>query len=72
MAFLENLVQFLADNTGKIISANSIAKYMRSQGGNITSAAIVNYATYLCHSYMIHKVNRYDIHGRKLFEANDK
>lgn len=72
VAFLENLVQFLADNTGKIISANSIAKYMRSQGGNITSAAIVNYAKYLCESYMIHKVNRYDIHGRKLFEANDK
>lgn len=72
VAFLENLVQFLADNTGKIISANSIAKYMRSQGGNITSAAIVNYAKFLCHSYMIHKVNRYDIHGRKLFEANDK
>ena len=72
VAFLENLVQFLADNTGKIISANSIAKYMRSQGGNITSAAIVNYTKYLCESYMIHKVNRYDIHGRKLFEANDK
>ena len=72
VAFLENLVQFLADNTGKIISANSIAKYMRSQGGIITSAAIVNYTKYLCESYMIHKVNRYDIHGRKLFEANDK
>ena len=70
--FLENLVHFLADNVGKIISANSIAKYMRSQGENITSTAIINYAKYLCESYMIHKVNRYDIHGRKLFESNDK
>ena len=59
--FLENLVHFLADNAGKIISANSIAKYMRSQGENITSTAIINYAKYLSESYMIHKVNRYDI-----------
>ena len=70
--FLENLIHFLADNTGKISSANSIAKYMRSQGESITSTAIINYAKYLCDSYMIHKVNRYDIHGRKIFESNDK
>ena len=70
--FLGNLVHFLADNAGKIISANSIAKYMRSQGENITSTAIINYAKYLCESFMIHKVNRYDIHGRKIFESNDK
>jgi predicted AAA+ superfamily ATPase len=70
--FLENLVRFLADNTGKIISANSIAKYMKSQGDNITSTAIINYTKYLCDAYMIHRVHRYDIHGKKLFESNDK
>ena len=70
--FLENLVRYLADNTGKIISANSIAKYMKSQGDNVTSTAIINYAKYLCDAYLIHKVNRYDIHGKKLFESNDK
>lgn len=70
--FLENLIRFLADNAGKIISANSIAKYMRSQGETITSAAIINYMKALCDSYMIHKVNRFDLHGKKLFESNDK
>jgi predicted AAA+ superfamily ATPase len=70
--FLENLVRFLADNTGKMISANSIAKYMKSQGDNITSTAIINYTKYLCDAYLIHRVNRYDIHGKKLFESNDK
>lgn len=72
VAFLENLVRFLADNTGKIISANSISKYMRSQGESITSTAIINYMKFLCDAYMIHKVNRYDIHGKRLFESNDK
>lgn len=70
--FLENLMRFLADNTGKIISANSIAKYMRSQGEKITTTAITNYAKFLCDAYMLHKVNRYDIHGKRLFESNDK
>lgn len=70
--FLENLVRFLADNTGKIISANSIAKYMKSQGETITSTAIINYTKFLCDAYMLHKVNRYDIHGKRLFESNDK
>ena len=70
--FLENLVRFLADNTGKIISANSISKYMKSQGETITTTVIINYINYLCESYLLHKVNRYDIHGKRLFESNDK
>lgn len=71
-AFLENLVRFLADNTGKLISANSISKYMKSQGEHVTPMAINNYIGYLTEAYMIQKVNRYDIHGKRLFENNDK
>ena len=70
--FLENLVRFLADNAGKIISANSIAKYMKSQGDSVTSTVIITYTKFLCNAYLLHKVNRYDIHGKKLFESNDK
>ena len=70
--FLENLVRFLADNTGKLISANSISKYMKSQGESIASAAIINYISFLCEAYILHKVNRYDIHGKRIFETNDK
>ena len=70
--FLENLVRFLADNTGKLISANSISKFMKSQGENVTPTAINNYIGYLTEAYMIQKVNRFDIHGKRLFENNDK
>ena len=70
--FLENLVRFLADNTGKLISANSIAKYMNSQGESITSTVIINYISFLCEAYILHKVNRFDIHGKRIFETNDK
>lgn len=70
--FLENLVRFLADNTGKLISANSIAKFMKSQGESITATAIINYISFLCEAYILHQVNRYDIHGKRIFETNDK
>ncbi len=70
--FLDNLVRFLADNTGKLISANRISKFMKSQGENVTPTAINNYIGYLTEAYMIHKVRRFDIHGKRLFENNDK
>lgn len=70
--FLQNLTRFLADNVGKLISANSISKYMKSQGETITTTAITNYIKALCQSYVMHQVNRYDIHGKRLFESNDK
>lgn len=70
--FLENLVRFLADNIGKLISANSIAKYMKSQGESITSSVVINYISFLCEAYILHKVNRYDIHSKRVFENNDK
>lgn len=72
VVFLENLTRFLADNIGKIISATSIAKYMKSQGQPVTSTTIIEYAKYLAEAYILQKVNRYDIHGKRLFESNDK
>lgn len=70
--FIENLVRFLADNAGKLISPNSIVKFMKSQGEKVSSFMVSNYIKYLCDSYIIHKVPRFDIHGKKIFESNDK
>ena len=72
VVFLENLTRFLADNVGKIISANSVSNYMKSQGQPTTSATILEYTRFLSEAYMLHKVGRYDIHGKRLFETNDK
>jgi predicted AAA+ superfamily ATPase len=72
VSFLENLTNFIADNIGKIISASSISKYMKSQGTNVSSDTIIDYTQYLENAYIIHKVSRYDIHGKRLFESNDK
>lgn len=70
--FLGDLVRFLADNVGKNISANSISKYMRSQGVVVSPTLTSNYLSFLCNAYIIRQSKRYDVHGRRLFDTNEK
>ena len=72
VSFLENLIRFMADNAGKLISANSVCKFMKSQGETVTPTAIINYQKALSDAFLVHKVYRYDIHGKRIFENNDK
>lgn len=70
--FLTDLVRFVSDNIGKNISANSISKFMRSQQIAISPALTSNYLGFLCNAYIISRAKRFDIHGKKLFETNEK
>lgn len=72
VSFLYNLVRFLADNTGKLISATSISKYMRGREESVSTDLALKYIKYLCDAYIVHKVERFDIRGKKLLESNDK
>lgn len=71
-SFLNNLMTFIADNTGSLVTANRIGDYLKSQNIAISTRTIVDYLYFLESSYLIHKVARYDITGKKLFEINDK
>ena len=72
VSFLYNLVRFLADNTGKLISATSISKYMRGREESVSTDLALKYIKYLCDAYIVHKVERFEIRGKKLLESNDK
>jgi predicted AAA+ superfamily ATPase len=72
LSFLNNLTTFVADNTGSLISANRISAFLKSQKISVSTRTIVDYLFFLESSYLIHKVNRYDISGKRLFEINDK
>lgn len=66
--FIENLSKFIADNDGKLISTNSIVRYMKTQGEKISESMTSAYIGHLCKAFIINSVSRYDIHGKKLFE----
>ena len=72
LPFMNNLVRFLADNVGKLNSANSIAKTMKSLGQKVSTRVVLEYLGYFGEAYLLYDVPRYDIHGKKVFEANDK
>ena len=72
VALFENLMAFLSDNTGQLVSATSIAKYLKSQRVEITPLTAINYIRAAANAYIVNKVARYDIHGKKLLESNDK
>lgn len=70
--FLNNLIAFYADTTGKLTSANSIAKYMKSQQADVSSNLILLYRSFYAEAFLIDVVPRYDIHGKKIFQSNEK
>jgi predicted AAA+ superfamily ATPase len=72
VTFLENLVRYIADNIGSLVSASNIGKYLKSQNVNKTTQLIINYLHYIENSYCINRSRRYDIHGKKIFESGEK
>ena len=72
VSFLENLVAYLADNTGSLFSAQNISKYLKSQRVNMPTQTILNYLKALCNSYFLYKLQRADTHGMKIFEIGEK
>jgi hypothetical protein len=70
--FLENLVEFLADNIGNLFSASNISKYLKTQRSTVSTQAILNYLKPLINAYFIHQIPRYDINGLNIFEIGEK
>jgi hypothetical protein len=72
VSFLENLTAFLADNTGSVLSALNISKYLKSQQQNMPTQTVLNYLHALTNAYYLHRVQRANINGMKIFEVGDK
>lgn len=70
--FLEQLVLFLADNTGSLFSAKKISDFLKSQRINVAPNQVQTYIDYLTNSFIISKVKRYDIKGKQVFEIGEK
>ena len=70
--FLVRLIKYLALETGNLISARSIGKFLKSQNVSISITAILNYLNYLTTAMLICKVQRADIQGKKIFEVGEK
>lgn len=72
VTLFENLMTFISDNTGQLVSATSLSKYLKAHRVDLTPMSALNYLKAATNAYIINKVSRYDIHGKRLLESNDK
>lgn len=72
IALLERITRFTADNCGNITSSKKIADFLKSQKIKGSVDTVMNYISFLTNSYLFHKVNRYDLKGKRLLEIHEK
>jgi predicted AAA+ superfamily ATPase len=70
--FLEKLVQFLAGNIGSLFSSKKISDFLKSQQVKISTNQVQSYVEYLVNAFLIYKVARYDMIGKRVFEFGEK
>jgi len=70
--FLENLIKYVGDNIGKPLSATNIQNYMTSNKNEVSKNLILKYLKAITEAFLVHNVTRYNLHGKKLLESNDK
>ncbi|MFA6653774.1 MAG: ATP-binding protein [Candidatus Delongbacteria bacterium] len=71
-SLVEQIIKYLTDNCGNISSAKGISDYLKSQNVKVSADTVINYISYLEKAFMFHKVNRYDLKGKKWLEINNK
>ena len=70
--FLENLVRYVADNTGSLVSSKKISDFLKSQRIQISPQLVLDYLSHLESAFFIFKALRTDIAGKKIFEIGEK
>jgi uncharacterized protein len=72
VALLENLVRYVADNVGNLLSAKSISDFLKAQKIKVTPNVILDYLHFLEQAFFVLKVNREELRGKKIFEIGQK
>lgn len=70
--FLENLIRYVGDNIGKPLSATNIQNFMTSNKNEVSKNLVLKYLKATVEAFLVHNVTRYNLHGKKLLESNDK
>lgn len=71
-ALLESIIRYLMDNIGNTFSAKTITDFLKSQGRKLSIETVYNYLRALESAFLIHKVVRFDIKGKKILETQEK
>lgn len=71
-ALIRDIFAYLADNIGQLVSGKSIADYLRSQRSSLSVERVRDYLQYFSNVFLLHKVKRFDLKGKKHLEILEK
>ena len=71
-ALLERIVQYLMDNIGNTFSAKKISDFLKNQGRKLSTETVYTYIHALESAFLIYKVPRFDIKGKRILETQEK
>lgn len=71
-ALLEAIIHYLMDNIGNTFSAKTVSDFLKSQGRKLSVETVYNYIEALQSAFIINKVKRFDIKGKKILETQEK
>jgi hypothetical protein len=71
-AMLKSVATFTLDNISNLLSTNSIANTMTSDGRNINVRTVEKYLEGFSESYFLYKAGRYDIKGKQYLKTGEK
>ena len=62
----------LADNSGNVFSAKRIADFMKNERRSVGVETVYNYISYLISAFLIHRLPRFDLKGKRFLEVSEK
>lgn len=68
----ERLVLFLFENVGNIFSAKSVSDYLKNESRSLSQNTIYEYLSMLEEAFVIRKVRRYDLRGKRILKTLEK
>ena len=69
---LERVINYLIMNVGNNFSATSISKFFKSENRKVSVETILNYIKAAEEAFLIYKVSRDDLIGKKILNINEK
>ena len=69
---LERVISYLIMNVGNNFSATSISKFFKSENRKVSVETILNYIKVAEESFLIYRVSRDDLIGKKVLNVNEK
>lgn len=71
-AFLDRLIRYAFDNTGRMFSASSIRDWMKAQKSTVSLETIQNYVRFIVDAQLVYTLPRSDVVGKRLLAYNEK